>query len=260
MNKRQYILTTLQQLMPSAAEDPLLTADAPAADGPAAGGAGAADGAARPEGEIQWINMRIFSRLGVGFLLFVNGSSVGRVKLFFAVSAIYYVIETGIIVYLLKKFLGDMYSVPPTPAPVAAPAAPAVPGVAGAAEGAPDTPNEAAAAEAAAGATAATRVPPPPPPATPAAPAEDPSLVRQAAQLLLQVCPLARLECVSQCCIHSHPGTRTRLLTPSCGRYRNPAPPSLPAATAACRWTPCASWHLFSSVSCQNGHRTDAQA
>jgi hypothetical protein len=177
VSKRQYILTHLEQLVPAAVDDPAaLAGDSPAGAATGVAGGAAADAAgaaARPEGEIQWINMRIFSRLGVGFLLFVNGSSVGRVKIFFAVSAIYYVIETGIIVYLLKKFLGDMYAAAPAPAPAAA-AAPAAAPPDAAAEGAADTPSSGA-------------VPPPPPPAPAAAPAEEPSLVRQGAQLLLHV-------------------------------------------------------------------------
>lgn len=115
VQKRQYILSSLEKLAPQATDDqrPEMAPDA------AAGGA-AAPG--RRVGEIEWINMRILTRLGVGFLLFFNGTSASRIRIFCAVSAIYYVIETGIVVYLLKRFLGDMYVPTPPPTPAAPPA------------------------------------------------------------------------------------------------------------------------------------------
>jgi hypothetical protein len=151
VQKRQYILSSLEKLTAPPAADDQQSDQAPDAVG--VGGA-----AVRREGEIQWINMRIMTRLGVAFLLFFNGTSASRIRVFCAVSAVYYVIETGIVVYLLKKFVGDLY-VPPTPPPPAgAPAAPAA--AAGAAA--------AGAAAGAAGNPAVRGLAAAPPPAVPA--------------------------------------------------------------------------------------------
>jgi hypothetical protein len=123
MQKKQYILQTIEKLTQNTTNSTagnegagIAAGDAGAAGAQNGGGNDGLDGAG-DGAEVQWLNFRVLLRLFLGFLFFVQGSSSQRITIFLIASVIYYVIETGIALFLLNTLLGEL---PPPPAAEAA--------------------------------------------------------------------------------------------------------------------------------------------
>mmetsp|Transcript_20744 Transcript_20744/g.20091 ORF Transcript_20744/g.20091 Transcript_20744/m.20091 type:complete len:276 (-) Transcript_20744:10-837(-) len=112
VKKRQCIAKQLQQLRVEEPQDeaapPVAPEDAPIQN---------------PNG-VRWLDMRVLSRLGVGFILFVQGSGIYRSLGFLLISLVYYLIETGIATYCMKYLFGDQIMNPIVQQPMQVPPAP----------------------------------------------------------------------------------------------------------------------------------------